>query len=477
MNAKVYLIGAGCGDPRLISVRGAEILKKCACVIYDRLIPEELLELTPPRCRRIYAGKRAGEHYMRQEEINALILEEARKGGTIARLKGGDPFVFGRGGEEAELLEKHGIAYEVVPGISSAYAACSAAGIPVTHRGASRSFHVITAHTSDGKLSGGFEKWARLDGTLIFLMGLSAASELASGLIGAGMNADTPAAVISRAYMKGQKVIRTALEDLGKAALQAESPAVIAVGETAAMELHYTRPVRVGVTGTPHMIKRMKSAFAPYDVQIFDLGFSYVEPLETDLSDIGGYDTIVFTGANGVRVFFDKLLKDGIDVRTLWKKKFAAIGSGTAAELEKRGIFPDFMPKDYTVAALSRLLCEKKREAGRMLIFRAQLGSPALDRELEKHGAVFKDTHAYRLRIDEKRLARARRAAADMDAVTFASSSAARVFFEGNSEPFTAKAAAIGAETAAALREFDINPLTADKQTAESMAAAIMKGI
>lgn len=236
---KVYLVGAGCGAADLITVRGWRLLERCGAVVYDDLLSMELLDAAPESAERIYVGKRRGRHSMVQEDVSALLIAKAREGKTVVRLKGGDPFVFGRGGEEALALQAAGIEWEYVPGVTSAVAVPGAAGIPVTHRGVSRSFHVIAAHTADAPdgLPSQLEELARLSGTLVFLMGLSQLEEIARRLMGAGLPRSTPAAVIGG--KNAPRAVRGTLGDITERVREAglEAPAVIVAGGTAGMDL------------------------------------------------------------------------------------------------------------------------------------------------------------------------------------------------------------------------------------------------
>ena len=234
---KVYLVGAGCGAADLITVRGLRLLERCGAVVYDDLLDQALLDAAPEGAEKIYVGKRRGRHSMAQEDINALLIAKAREGKQVVRLKGGDPFVFGRGGEEALALQAAGIAWEYVPGVTSAVAVPGAAGIPVTHRGVSRSFCVVAARTADSAdgLPENLEELARLGGTLVFLMGLSRLEEIARGLTGAGLPPDTTVAVIGG--KNAPRTIRGTLGDIAERAREAAAPAVIVVGGTAGMEL------------------------------------------------------------------------------------------------------------------------------------------------------------------------------------------------------------------------------------------------
>ncbi len=237
---RVVLVGAGCGKADLITVRGLRLLRRCRAVVYDDLIDPALLDEAPAGAERIYMGKRSGRQAASQEEISRLLVELAREGGLVVRLKGGDPFVFGRGGEEALALQQAGIPFEVVPGISSAIAVPAEAGIPVTHRALSRSVHIMTAHTAPGSQPE-FSRCAALDGTLVFLMGVQRLPQIAEGLIRGGMPPETPAAVVSGGNAARPAAVRAPLSRIAEAARQAEitAPAVIVVGETAAMDLTF----------------------------------------------------------------------------------------------------------------------------------------------------------------------------------------------------------------------------------------------
>ncbi|MCI8818350.1 MAG: uroporphyrinogen-III C-methyltransferase [Oscillibacter sp.] len=238
---KVYLVGAGCGAADLITLRGHRLLERCGAVVYDDLLDPALLDAAPEEAERIYVGKRLGRHSMAQKDINALLVAKAREGRMVVRLKGGDPFVFGRGGEEALALQAAGIPWEYVPGVTSAVAVPGEAGIPVTHRGVSRSFHAITAHTADSPdgLPPRLEELAGLEGTLVFLMGLSRLEELARRLVEAGMMPETPAAVISGKNAPRPMTVRGTVEDIAERAREAgvQAPAVILVGGSAELRI------------------------------------------------------------------------------------------------------------------------------------------------------------------------------------------------------------------------------------------------
>ena len=339
----VWLIGAGCGSADLITVRGLELLRQCDVVVYDDLIDSALLSEAPREAKRIYMGKRCGKHSAPQEEISHVLVEEARAGRKVARLKGGDPYVFGRGGEEAQALRAAGIPYEEVPGISSAIAIPAAAGIPVTHRGVSRSLHIITGHTAADGLPENIEHLAALEGTLVFLMGLSHLEQIAGSLLEAGKAPDTPAAVISGGNAAHPMTVRATLGTIAQRAREADvrPPAVIVVGGTAAIDLSGTveKPlagVRVGLTGTDEMAARLRSALEPLGARTWHVERAEVQELPVEIAPAELFRDrrwLVFTSANGVETFFRRLRRERVDLRRLAGCRFAVIGASTGAAL------------------------------------------------------------------------------------------------------------------------------------------------
>lgn len=406
----VYLIGAGCGQADLITLRGLELLRQCDAVVYDDLIAEELLNAAPPQAQRIYMGKRLGRHYAPQEEISNTLVELAQKGLRVARLKGGDPFVFGRGGEEALALQAAGIPFQVVPGISSAIAIPALAGIPVTHRGLSRSFHVVTAHTAQGMRTD-FDRLAGLEGTLVFLMGLSHLTEIAQGLMDAGRSPDTPAAVVSGGCAPHPATVRAPLSGLAAAAKQAgvQPPAVIVVGETTALDLTSAaiRPlegVRVALVGTPVLQQRLSAALSPLGAQVFSALTPQLEELTCsfDLNTLcdGSPRWVVLTSQNGVACFFRRLEEQRIDLRRLHACRFAVIGSATAAALARHGMQADLCPQVHTTQALAQALLEAVPQGEPVFLFRSALGAPELFAQLSKHTHT-EDIPLYTLRAPD----------------------------------------------------------------------------
>ncbi len=387
---RVALVGAGCGSADWITVKGLRLLRECDAVVYDDLIDRALLGETPPRAGQHPVGKCAGRHSAEQEEINALLIDLARRGKTVVRLKGGDPYVFGRGGEEALALREAGIPYEVVPGISSALAIPLEAGIPPTHRGVSQGVHIMTAHTADDLLPAQLGRLARLDGTLVFLMGLSRLSALTQALLLAGMRPDTPAAALSGGCAAQHIQVRATLETLAAQAACSgiAPPAVIVVGAAAAIDLRAggaLNGVRVGLTGTPEFQEKLRAPLAALCAETVSVQTTVCAalPAEIDWDQIGATGQwLAFTSARGVSFFFQRLMQDGVDLRRLGCCRFAVIGTGTADALLSHGIHADLCPTEFTSEALAGTLAASVEPEETVWLFQAERGSDEVRRRL-----------------------------------------------------------------------------------------------
>ncbi len=410
----VYLVGAGPGRRDLITVAGLRLLRRCDTVVYDRLSGEELLAEVTKDCERIYVGKQAGSHGWKQEEINRLLVERALAGRQVVRLKGGDPFVFGRGGEEAECLMAAHIPFSLVPGVSSAVAVPELAGIPVTHRQISRSFHVITGHTADGGEREQEESLRRqignlkeAEGTLVFLMGLNALPMICRLLVESGRAPDLPAAVIANGSRYDERIIRGTLSDIGENVRRARvaSPAMIVFGETAALSLRCEsrlplEGVRVGLVGTRHLTEKFTGLFGEAGAETL-----WVQPIMTEMEEEAvsglewpdGFTWAVFTSANGAAYFFRLLTERHWDVRLLAHLRIAVIGSGTAKVFEERGIYPDLIPEVFTAQHLAQaLLSRLQAGCDKVLLWQAREGNPVLEDRLLEAGIETVRIHAYR---------------------------------------------------------------------------------
>lgn len=491
----VYLVGAGCGDPELITWKGLNLLRKCDVVLYDDLTAPKLLEETKQGCELLFVGKRYGKHSLPQEETNALLVKKAKEGKLVVRLKGGDPFVFGRGGEEIIALQAEGIPYEAVSGVTSSIAVPAAAGIPVTHRKIARSFHVITGHTAAGgetTLTENLDTLAKLEGTLVFLMGLHHLEEICDGLMAGGKSADTPAAVISRGTTSQQKTVRAKLGTLAAKVREAklEAPAIIVIGETAELDFagtipHPLRGVKIGVTGTKSITRKLRDRLEEMGAEVTEMDYStlvpYREnaPLEEEMKKISDYPWAVFTSPNGVDIFFDYLKKLKMDVRRLVDLQFAVIGTGTAAALEKRGIYASYLPEKYDVESLAKGLCENIDKNEKILILRAEQGSEILTEVLDAAGMNYTDVKIYDIHVDEDKRRFANEKVQEMDFITFASGSGVRGFMEnGGVIPAGTKAVCIGASTAKMLKKYgDYEKITAETFNVDGVVEAILKEV
>ena len=398
---KVWLVGAGPGDVSLITVKGREVLASADVVVYDALVRGGTMALMPEGAELIYAGKRAGKHTMSQEAINELLLEKALEGKKVVRLKGGDPFLFGRGGEELELLEQNGIDYEIVPGVTSAFAAPAYAGIPVTHRDFCRGVSVITGHRrANGWLDVNFKALAETGNTLVFLMGMSTIEIIMNGLLEAGMAGDTPAAIIEKGTTASQRVITTDLLHLKQTAEDehAGAPAVIVIGHVAALAGRFgwrgslpLSGVRAIVTRPKELSSGLAALLRKRGAEVIEVPVIDIEPVKDNrpLSDAiekltgGCYQWVVLTSPSGVRVFFDELMKHS-DLRALAGCRIAAIGKGSEAELAKRGIRADMVPSVYDGRTLGAELSALLKPGDHVLIPRARIGNKALTEELAK---------------------------------------------------------------------------------------------
>lgn len=469
----VYLVGAGPGDPGLITEKGLSRLRICDAVVYDSLLSPRLLDEVPEQCRKIYVGKRAGCHSMKQEEINQLLAELAREGLSVVRLKGGDPFVFGRGGEEIMALSDAGIPYEVVSGVTSAVAALASAGIPVTHRAVSRSFHVMTGHTlsEEGSLPADFNEFARLSGTLVFLMGLHNLSLIVKGLLNQGKPGETPAAVIQNGTLPGEITIRGTIENIEEKVLEAgiESPAIIVVGEVASLDFSSTlkQPLegcRIGVTGTDSFTGRLRKQLETLGgtseniLSLLVESHRKGEEMKEAYKKLQSYTWIVFTSANGVREFFRGLMEWGYDYRSVGHVKLAAVGRGTADELLRHGFSADYIPEKYQVQDLAAGLKGLISGKDRLLIPRSLRGSKELNKILDETGVSYDDIVLYDVAMAGLESERRAKALKNLDYLTFSSASGVEAFFREADEEIKEaleglKVVCIGDITAKALIE------------------------
>jgi len=398
---KVFLVGAGPGAPGLLTLRGRAVLGEADVVVFDALANQSLLRYTPVHCEWIDAGKRAGRHTLRQEEICALLVEKAAEGRRVVRLKGGDPFLFGRGGEEAEALRAAGIPYEVVPGVSSAYAVPAYAGVPLTRRGAASSVHIFTAQGAADAESERRE-WveaARLNGTLVFLMGFSRIGEIARTLIDGGIAPSTPVAVVQWGTTVHQRqvfsVLERAREDVERAGLT--SPVVLVIGQTAAENARLRWTDELPFFGRSIAFTRDLRRAVPWlealeglGARVFDFPLVQTSPLEptegiaAQLGAVAQNDWIVFTNSLSVEIFFDWLKRHGHDARSLAGVKFAVVGPETAQTLLDCGVRADLIPEKMSQEGLAEEL--PIRAGGMVLLPGSPRMRPTLKQAIEAAG-------------------------------------------------------------------------------------------
>ncbi len=399
---KVTLVGGGPGDGGLLTLKGKEALEAADVVVYDRLVGEEVLSFNPE-------GAESSHHLVPQWRINEILLEQALTGKHVVRLKGGDPFLFGRGGEELELLAEHNVPFEVVPGITSALSVPAYAGIPVTHRDFCSSLHIITGHAREGKpLAINFEALVKARGTLVFLMGVSALKRICDGLLEAGMDPETPAAVIENGARSDQRKTLALLSTLPAEAERREvqSPAVIIVGKVCGLSEGFDWFDKLPLKGRTVVVTRPRSRAGTLAYRLRKLGARVVEypcieteakepcpALDQALEELPGYDWLAFTSPAGVQVFFQRLEALGRDARALAGVRLAVIGGGTAKELALHGLKADLMPEVFDAEHLARALAEEKPE--RVLLCRAAMGTPVLTSVLREAGTAVDDVHIY----------------------------------------------------------------------------------
>ena len=404
MTGKVWLVGAGPSDPGLFTRKGEQILKQAEVVVYDALVGQSILNMIPETAKLINVGKRSCNHIMKQEQINQVLVDEAKKGQRVVRLKGGDPFLFGRGGEELELLVENNIPYEVVPGVTSALSVPAYNGIPVTHRDYCSSLHIITGHKRQGESYNiDFEALVRTKGTLVFLMGVSALGDICQGLIKAGMEPDMPAALLIKGTTAAQRRIVATVSTLKEEVERqgAETPAIIVVGKVCQLADEFEWYEKLPLAGKKILVTRPKELISEMSAKLRSAGAEVLElpairtvPAEDQsrliqaLKEISTYQWLVFTSPTGVRIFFEEMEKQQMDIRSLGQIRLAVIGSGTAKELKKHGLYPDLMPEEFYGESLGKALAENCQDGERILLPRASAGNQELVQILKENRKV-----------------------------------------------------------------------------------------
>lgn len=449
MKGKVYLVGAGPGDYKLLTLKGLECIKKADVIVYDRLANSNYLKEAKPNCEFIYVGKASSNHVLPQDDINRVIADKAKEGKIVTRLKGGDPYVFGRGGEEGEVLVSQGIDFEVVPGITSAIGGLCYAGIPITHRDHASSFHVITGHLRDDDKENPEINWnalANTKGTLVFLMGVANLQKISENLILEGKSKDTPVALISWATRYNQRVITSTLEDVYETAIResVKPPTLIAVGDVVGLRDKLNFFENKPLFGKSIMVTRSRTQISSLVEKIMDLGGNPIEvptikidkienniELENEIKNIKDYTYLVLTSKNGVDIFFDKLDEMNLDSRALANLKVCAIGCATANEIKNRGIKADIIPEKFIAEYLFEELKPILKPNDKVLMPRAK---NARDFLVDKIGEIceVKEIHTYETVVDPTKKEEVLDILnqGETDYITFASSSTVRNFVE-----------------------------------------------
>lgn len=485
----VALVGAGPGNPGLLTLRAKALLEQAEVVVYDRLVSKSILGLAAKNARLINVGKRSSDHLVPQEGINQILLQEAQAGNNVVRLKGGDPFIFGRGGEELELLVEHGIPFEVVPGISSSVAAPAFGGIPVTHRDFCSSFHVITGHQKENEpLKIDFEALVRLQGTLIFLMGVSSLPSIVNGLMSAGMPGNMPAAMVENGTNPKQRKLVSTLQNITEQAEKdhIHSPAVIIVGKVCTLAKDYDWFTKRPLFGKTVVVPRPLESTGTLAAKLENLGAAVLEvpcvqlkPLEAELpmEELKKATWLAFTSKNGVEIFFEQLRQNHLDTRALGNKKIAAIGSQTGKELQKYGIIADYIPEVFDGAHLGEGLCGRTTGSDHILLLRAQKGAPEILEALKERSC--KDIPLYTTELITDSSAEIIAAAQENERLyaAFTSASTVEGFASCVPKELLSKitGVCIGAQTAQKAAAFGIEHVVAEAATIDSLLQRMVK--
>lgn len=493
MTGKVTLVGAGPGGRELLTLAGAAAIEKADAVVFDRLVNEDILGLIPETAVRVNVGKENNHHPVPQDQINEILVRLAQEGKNVVRLKGGDCYLFGRGGEECEYLLENGVPFQVIPGVTSALAAPAFAGIPVTHRDFCSSVHIITAHARAGKpLQIDFDSLVKAGGTLVFLMGLTALEQVMAGLLAAHIAPDMPAAVIENGTRGNQRKVVATVSDLAPQVRAAglKSPALIVVGKVCTLsdKLDWFTPLPLH--GKTVIVTRPRERAGTLAARLRELGANVIEApcIETverenvqPLADAlrQKHDWAVFTSPAGVHATVHALAKLGRDLRALYGMQLAAIGRGTADALAGYGLTADLIPAQYDGEHLADALTAAMPQGGAALLLRAAAGGQILPEKLKAAGVYVTDVPLYDTeyrcaKADELRAMLEQGAA---DVVTFTSMSTVEGFGQavGAADYAGFTALCIGEQTAQAARRYNMNVKIAENATIDAMIACLLE--
>lgn len=497
----VYLVGAGPGDPKLITVKGLECIQKSDTIIYDRLVSNRILSFARPEGELIYVGKSPERHTLGQTDINRLLVKKALSGKTVTRLKGGDPFVFGRGGEEAEALAEAGVSFEIVPGVTSAIAAAAYAGIPVTHRDFTSTLAIITGNEDPLKKNSSID-WAKIStgaGTLVFLMGMANLPHITKRLMENGRSPLTPAALVRWGTRPEQRTLVGTLEDISRKAENEafKNPALIIVGEVVALREKLNWFEKKPLFGQRILVTRAREQASVLSEALEALGAEPLEfptinvtepedfgPLDRAVENLGNYKWVIFTSVNGVYSFFKRLRYHRRDLRALYGAKLCAIGPKTKEALEEYGLIVDYVPVEFRAEEILKLLQGKVAAGDRVLLPRADIARKVLPEALTGLGAVVDEVTAYRTVTGEEQGSRIAEMLknGEIHVITFTSSSTVRNLVHMldvsgiNNLLAGVTVACIGPVTADTARELGIEAdLVAEEYTIEGLVSSILK--
>ncbi len=491
---KVWLVGAGPSETDLLTIKAKKVIEQADVVVYDRLVGQGILMLIPETARCIDVGKRAGNHTMPQEEINQIMLEEALLGKYVVRLKGGDPFLFGRGGEELELLSEYDIPYEIVPGITSAISVPAYHGIPVTHRDYCSSVHIITGHKGkDKQYDIDFEALVRTGGTLVFLMGASALSDICNGLISAGMANDMPAAILHKGTTSKQKrivaTIRTLEQEVRKQGV--ETPAIIVVGKACQLASDFSWYEKLPLAGKKILVTRPKELISTLSEKLKSKGAEVLEiptirikpikeneRLKDALLCMEQFQWLVFTSTSGVDVFFDAMREERMDIRRLAGIKIAVVGEGTRRKVEEKGILINIIPEIYDGRSLGEVVRRNCLDGDQILIPRASMGNDEIVDEIRKnpllkvldiptYDTVYTVPDIINLQEEFEQ--------GNIDFAVFTSKSTVKGFIQatGELDYSLVNAVCIGEQTKAEAKKYNMTTWVAPKATIDSLVETI----
>lgn len=483
--SKVYIIGTGPGDEDLLTLKAVDTLNKCTAVLYDRLVSNNILNYLKEDCKIFYCGKEPGAHYKTQEEINDSLVKLAKEGHIVGRIKGGDPYVFGRGGEEVLALIDENIEFEVIPGVTSPISVLNYAGIPITQREMSQSFHIITGMTS-GVLNINWEAIAKEKGTLVFMMGLNNLGSIIENLLKYGKDENTKVAVVMRGTSSKQRKVVGTIKDIEKKVQDAklQSPCIIVMGEVVSLNdklnWYEKKPLfglNICVTRSREQSSNLKKRLRELGSEVTEINSIKIEPTKDNLNEVkdklSDYDHIIFSSVNGVNIFFDYIIENKIDLRAI-KAKFSVVGKATRKALENRGIQAFVMGREFVGEGLFKALEPHLRSEEKVLIPCSSASREYLKNEIEKLGLIVDRIHTYNIVCGE---VKNERAFEEVDFILFTSPSTVNnmISLFGKDKIKEKYNIAIGPQTFKALKENSIEAHMCKKHSEDGFLDEIVE--